>query len=545
MNEEILLRLGYDAAAVKRGTVAMMQGQKQAAVDFVMTWKRAFAEIDREEASRNNRARALLRQRHTERVDIFKKELALQRAATGVVKEAKNIRGVSLENLARNVVGGGAGGSGGHGFGGGMNSTAMREMVVLAREVSRGNFSRVPSSLSILIQSLGKLGTVAAAVVNPITGVIAGLAAGAATLYKLGYNATQTIRNAGNVGFSTTGYQTFLRQASRESGGAAAAQSSLETLSQNIGEMRSGDMGQMRKFRKYGIATTGANGANLSNEQIFQNALGRFEGTSDPAKRAAMGLDIFGESYKKILKTLNEGQGGFNSAMGKGVQSAGHLAVLSQVGGFIGDTSGGVWNALKRGAGSQWNAFKNNYVGYMEAVNPGLKKIDEETQRSEALAKQERDLLASGKIKPIHMSDEAFARLHPELAADRKVAQMRSDDLQSSLDDRGKLGLDELAGMGRRMTGHIRPRQYTVTSRMRTAMKIDDLEAASTNAWLRGDDAQFQKLRGEADQMRKSNPWLSMMDKDPTRKVVEQLTEANKALKDIQEMAQMVMNESQ
>src|ERR1700744_4996026 len=150
MNEEILMRLGWDASAVKRGTMAMMQTQKQAAVDFVMTWKRAFAEIDREEASRNNRARRLLRQRHQERTEAWKKDLAAQRT---VAREAKNISGVALENLARNVVGGRKGLGGAHGFGG-MNSIAMREMVTIAREASRGNFSRIPSSLSILIQSL-------------------------------------------------------------------------------------------------------------------------------------------------------------------------------------------------------------------------------------------------------------------------------------------------------------------------------------------------------------------------------------------------------
>jgi len=544
MNEQILIRLGYDAAAVKQGTIMMMRTQKEAAVNFVMAWKRAFAEVDREEAARNNRARALLRQRHAERVTAFKKELDLQRAAAGVIKEAKNIHGVSVENLARNVAGTGAGGRGGHGgLGGGMNSTAMREMVVIAREASRGNWSRIPSSLSILVQSLGKLGTVASAVVNPITAVVAGLAAAGATIYKIGYNATQTIRNAGNVGFSTGGYQTFLRQASRESGGGEAAQGALQTLSQNIGELRSGDLSQMRKFRKYGVATTSANGANLSNEEIFGNVLAKYEGTADPARRAAMAMDMFGASYTRILKTLNEGKSGMDAAMGKGVQSAGQLAVWSRLGGAIGNASSGVGNAFKRGFGAWWNMQKSSYVSYAESVNSGLKLMDQETERTEALKKRERELIASGKIKPGRMTQKQIDSMFPELSADFKSATMHQEDLQSAMDDRGKMGLGDLSEMGRRFTGHIRPRLYTVTARMRTAMKIDDLEASATNAWARGDDAGFQRLRGEAEQMRKNNPWLTAMDRDPTRKMTEQLVQANKTLEDMRKIMNQVTQE--
>lgn len=583
MNEEVLLRLGFDASAVKRGTMAMMDQQKKAASDYVSFWKKAVSEREQVEiaadvraASRSNQARAIWRQRQNERMEATRREIAEREAletaadvraasrsnkARGILRErrssrvgawraglaaqrvftpgeAKNSTGVALENLARNV--GSGGGGGGHG--GGMNSTAMREMATIAREASRGNWSRIPGSLSILIQSFGKLGSVLSALVSPVTGAVAGLAAGVGAVYKIGYNATQTIRQAGDAGFSTSGYQTLLRQAGRESGGAEAAQSAMGTLSQNLGELRSGDMGQMRKFRKYGIATTTANGGALSNEQVFSNILAKYESTGDPAKRAAMAMDMFGESYKKFVKTLNEGQGGFNAAMGKGVQSAGQLSVWSQLGSNIGDVTSGAWNGIKRAGGSVWNAMKSGYVGYATSVNSGLAGIERETARGEELDKKEKALMAAGKIKPIRMTQKQFETEHPDLAADFKGAGMRVEDLQNELADRGKMGMSELSDAGRRLTGHIRPRQYTVTARMRTAMKIDDLDAASTRAWERGDDAGMQKLRAEADAMRKANPWLKAGDRDPTRKIDEQLIIANKALADIQAMAQMVMS---
>jgi hypothetical protein len=577
MNESVILRMGWNANAVKAGTMAMMSEQRKASSEFVSLWRKASAEVDRIEATRANKARSLRRQRDQERRSSHDQELkeiaeraqaeveaarvASVRAATrsnraralvrqrraakvgrfqSDLESARQASGVGMDALAKNV--GERRGHGGHGLGG-MNSGTLREMAVIGREVAAGNWMGAARSATVLAQSMGKLGTVLSSLVNPVVGAVVGLAAGAAAVYKLGYNARQTITRSGDVGFSTTGYQTFIRQASRESGGAQAAGSSLDTLSQNIGSLRSGDMGQMRKFRKYGIATTTANGAALSNEQIFQNVLGKFEGTGDPAKRAAMALDMFGESYKKILKTLNEGQNGMNAAMGKSVQSSGNLAMFSQVGSFIGDTSMGFWNGIKRGAGSAWNSYKNNYAGYMQAVNPGLRKLAQETERSEQLAQQERDLVAAGKIKPRRMTQKQFDTLHPELAADLKSARMHQEDLQNELADRGKVGLGDMADQGRRMSGHIRPRLYTITGRMRTAMKIDDLEARANMAFMRGDDSGMQKFRGEADAMRKANPWMAAADRDPTRKVEEQLITANKSLEEIAKMADFVMSE--
>lgn len=54
-----------------------------------------------------------------------------------------------------------------HGIGGG-KSTVMRETLVLLREISRGNWSRVPGSLSILLSQLGLLEGVTTAAVGTL-----------------------------------------------------------------------------------------------------------------------------------------------------------------------------------------------------------------------------------------------------------------------------------------------------------------------------------------------------------------------------------------
>jgi hypothetical protein len=64
---------------------------------------------------------------------------------------------------------------------GGVGAGAMREGLVLLREIGRGNWNRIPGSLSILLGQLKLLPLL----LNPITAVFAGIIAGAVAAYKL------------------------------------------------------------------------------------------------------------------------------------------------------------------------------------------------------------------------------------------------------------------------------------------------------------------------------------------------------------------------
>jgi hypothetical protein len=63
------------------------------------------------------------------------------------------------------------------GFG---NRRAMMEFFVLLREIGRGNWSRIPGSFELMVQSAGGLKYI----LNPVTGIILGLAAGMYATYK-------------------------------------------------------------------------------------------------------------------------------------------------------------------------------------------------------------------------------------------------------------------------------------------------------------------------------------------------------------------------
>ena len=82
----------------------------------------------------------------------------------------------------------------------------------------------------------------------------------------------------------------------------------------------------------------------------------------------------------------------------------------------------------------------------------------------------------------------------------------------------------------------------TVTPRMRTALKIDTLEERSKIAFLKGDDAKSTRLQSEADQIRKSNPWLKRMDVDPMLKTNNELEIVNRQLEPVKRMAELVNN---
>ncbi len=497
--------MGFNATAVQRGTAAMMDQQKKAARDYTDFWQKAIKDkeaaetaADVRQATRNNRARALRRQRAQED----------KHASSGMLQEA----------------------------------------MVLVREVSRGNFSRVPGSLSILAQRAGILGRIAGAVVNPIAGVAGGLLAGTGINNSIAGYSRNLRANAASAGFSTGGYQTVMMQAGRQSGGAEAAQAAMANLGGTMNSMFSGDPGASAKFRKWGINIGGV----TNTEQAWEMVLTKLDQTGNAARKAAMAQDLLGDSYKKFLITINDGAQGFSDArtrMRAFQPTAGELA--AQEGSQLTMPS---MNSLKGAAAGAHGRFITGRTSFRPGMLgmsawlwskivggvSGNSSYANAMDQQGAIDDRIRGLNASGRLRR-PMDYKTLNTLNPDAAMTLREASMGQSEASSALEDRGKMSVSEMAAQARRMSGHIRPRLYTVTNRMRTAMKIDDLEARSTNAFLSGDDAGFHRLRGEADQMRKSNPWLAYADKNPTAKMEIQLEQANRYLATVQEMAMWIL----
>lgn len=190
--EEIRLKLGYDATTVATGTAAMLKIQEAAAVKYVAFWKTALAAraaaetkftamVIAEQKLRDDAAAASLAKAEarmlTSAVNNEAARVAIRLArAKEIEKEIEKGSGAfgSLETAAASAGGAAVGtaAASGHGGIGGI----VRELGVLGREASRGSWNRAAGSLSILIQRMSSFGLVAARV-GGILGAVVGAGA--------------------------------------------------------------------------------------------------------------------------------------------------------------------------------------------------------------------------------------------------------------------------------------------------------------------------------------------------------------------------------
>lgn len=122
----------------------------------------------------------------------------------------------------------------------------------------------------------------------------------------------------------------------------------------------------------------------------------------------------------------------------------------------------------------------------------------------------------------------------------------RQAELTADIADRDKLSVNEMEAKSRKILGIQSPVEmlHTVTPRMRTALKIRTLEEQSEVQWLKGNDAESQRLQSEADQIRKSNPWLKRADVDPMAKTNLQLEEIKLQMQPMMDAAKLITTDA-
>jgi hypothetical protein len=104
-----------------------------------------------------------------------------------------------------------------------------------------------------------------------------------------------------------------------------------------------------------------------------------------------------------------------------------------------------------------------------------------------------------------------------------------------------------MAERARKATGLKGPLEmfHTVTPRMRTALKIKNLEEQAKVAFLQDNDTKSNQLQAEADQIRKSNSWMKRADVNPMQKTESELAKVILQLDPVKRMAEMVTNTKQ
>lgn len=536
--ETIIFRVGWDAKDVEKGMQKLMaerariervkaadhaklvSGYRQQEKEQAESRRRIETAEQQESARRNIQARRLRRERIKER-ESEAKESAAAALRAEVEQARRNIQARRLwrERARRREERNEEGLSGG----------VMGESMVLVRELMRGNFSRVPASASILLQRLGWLGNLMKLVTNPIAlgGAAAyGVANGA---INRGHAATATLNQSAAAGFSAQGYQGLMMQTANRPGGNDAAQGAINHLYSNVLAAGNGSLEAYQKFKMWGVAIADVNGKLMSGEQIYRNVLDALRNMPEGLRKTAAATDLLGSNWREMEREISAGSEGFDS--NRGGLSERSLKAQKYLGEGI--SMRGLWNSLKR-----LNSWSDNLVleheGRMGSP-ANLARLEMEGRALDEKRAALRRRLSSAQF------DRELFKYDPALFENRLGLQHARRDANESFGDRLKSGLGGMADIARSFTGQPHRRLYGMTPRLRTALRIQDLEEQANVAFMKGDDSTYNKLNSEAAQMRAANPWLAGADKNILRNQSESLSSIDRKMSKVEEMAKLAV----
>ncbi|CAB4176611.1 hypothetical protein UFOVP1672_26 [uncultured Caudovirales phage] len=87
---------------------------------------------------------------------------------------------------------------------------------------------------------------------------------------------------------------------------------SLAIFSRNIGQAANGSDDMLKSFRSLGVGILDANGALRSNDDILNDVVDAIAKIPDPARQAAIGAELFGRSFAKLLPMFKDGKVGLD-----------------------------------------------------------------------------------------------------------------------------------------------------------------------------------------------------------------------------------------
>ena len=160
------------------------------------------------------------------------------------------------------------------------------------------------ASVKNLGTEVSGLGGRLSGLVGGLGGVAAGVGLVGGAFAALGMKAIALADEISDISDATgisAGALLNFKQSLIEAGGKAEDFSTLAAkLNQNIGDAATGSDKAQKAFRNLGVYVTDAGGNVRSTEVILQDAIARLGGIEDPAKRAAMAVDLFGKSANKL-----------------------------------------------------------------------------------------------------------------------------------------------------------------------------------------------------------------------------------------------------
>lgn len=155
--------------------------------------------------------------------------------------------------------------------------------------------------------------------------------AGVAAVVAVGQRALNHVTNlkkeSQQLGISTKALQEYRFAAAEVGVEQEDLTDSLGDLTLKIGQARSGNKDASKTFKDLGIDIESANGRAKSSEVVFNELIGRLSQVKDPAERARMEAQLFGDTWQRIDPLLSAGAGRID-----GLRQAAHEfgAVISE-----------------------------------------------------------------------------------------------------------------------------------------------------------------------------------------------------------------------
>lgn len=352
---------------------------------------------------------------------------------------------------------------------------------------------------------------------------------GLESLHEIKDEILEIKRLSEETGTSTNFIQSLMVEAKASGTSMEALTMPLVRFNQLVGMAKTGHEEAVIKLKDMGVITDANSAKTLDYQKAIHNLSVSYDKLGDKQKRDFLLQEAFGKSAFRMAPIFEKGTKYIDN-----MNSGNFFTKINS--GSINDFS------------TAWTAMKQFSLGatatIVNTLDAPLKYVRNYAQAVGAFSAGEKD-----PKKILHIMRDGMV-LQEKAAADAALANMaekdgitvqeekakiideqnqlleRQAELQADINDRDKASVSEMAAMFNKDTGRksLLERFHTITPRMRIAHNIQTLEERAQIAYMRGNDKQHDSLLSEADQLRKSNTWLKYEDKNPTKKMEEQLS---------------------
>ena len=353
------------------------------------------------------------------------------------------------------------------------------------------------------------------------------------------------------TGASTDFVQSMMLEAEKSGISFDRLSAGIARFNHTLGGAKMGEADAVKKLVDIGVVTDIANIKTLTFEKALHNLGVRFDSLNDKQKQAYILSQAFGKGYDAFQPMFNRGvgsvdqmsQGGFFTKIDKSTISdfttvfrsikTSSTSIMATVANTL-DVPFKAVAKVSYGLGLWSKGIKTSGAQYTDLMNH---RLDDEQKYSDTKALQ-----ATADKEGISVEE-----LKNKILEDRTELTQKQLELTSEIADRDKESVNEMAERARKATGLKGPLEmfHTVTPRMRTALKIKNLEEQAQVAFLQDNDTKSNQLQAEADQIRKSNSWMKRADVNPMQKTESELAKVILQLDPVKRMAEMVTNTKQ